>query len=133
MKKLLFISLVWVISSASVRACDSCGCEFCEPGSPLFTSIFGSDATPQEAYFFVRLAEQYTDFSTAQQDGSKIANPFNQYEYSAITQVIVGYQFNNDFDVTVSLPYIMRSYQIPDIASVGTVRGHVDGRNGSRT
>ena len=127
MKKLLLLAIGLIFSSSSVWACDSCGCEFCEPGSQLFTSVFGSNATPQEAYFFVRLAEQYTDFSTAQQDGSKIANPFNQYEYSSITQVIVGYQFNNDFDVTVSLPYIMRSYQIPDLASVGTVRGHVDG------
>jgi len=127
MKKYFITSLFFFVSALSIRACDSCGCEFCEPGSALFTSIFGSEVSPPEAYFFVRMAEQYTDFSTFQVDGKKTADPFNQYEYSSITQVMIGYQFSSNFDVTISLPFIFRSYQIPDITSTSTVHGHVNG------
>jgi hypothetical protein len=112
MKKYFIISL-FVLSSASVWACDSCGCEFCDPGA-LTLSIFGNDTTVPSSYFFSSLVEQYTDFGTLRNVPAGVST--DQYENSFQTQFIFGYQFNPDLDVQLNIPYIYRNYRIQDDA-----------------
>jgi hypothetical protein len=55
------------------------------------------------------VAEQYTHFGTLQEEGHAISGE-GQYIDSSISQVFVGYNFNNRFGVQLNLPVIYRSY-----------------------
>jgi hypothetical protein len=59
--------------------------------------------------FFAGAAEQFTHFGTLQQEGHEIPGE-GQYIDSSISQVFVGYNFNNNFGVQFNLPVIYRSY-----------------------
>src|SRR5204863_4619416 len=61
--------------------------------------------------FHLALAEQFTHSSTLQEDGRKISDPIGQYRDSSITSLIVGYNFNSRWGVSLNLPYIHRSFK----------------------
>ena len=54
--------------------------------------------------FFAGVAEQFTHFGTLQEDGQKVPNDANQSLDSSITQVLLGYNFNEHFGSQVSVP-----------------------------
>ncbi len=60
--------------------------------------------------FFGGVAEQYTYFNTLQSDGHNVPNAGDQYLHSSISQVFVGYNFNNRIGMQFNLPVIYRSY-----------------------
>lgn len=128
MKKYLIPSCLFILSAASIWACDSCGCEFCEP-SGLFSDVtFGGNASAApvpKSYFFTDLVEQFTDYSTLRNVPAGVST--NQYEYSSISQIILGYQINPDLNVQLNLPYIYRYYQIANLANTGLINGQVNG------
>ncbi|HTB61984.1 MAG TPA: hypothetical protein VK737_00225 [Opitutales bacterium] len=125
MKKYFIVS-VFVLSSASVWACDSCGCEFCEPGG-LSLGVFGGyDTTaPSQSFFFANVVQQYTDFGTLRNVPAGVST--DQYEDSFQTQFIFGYQFNQDLTVQLNVPYIFRDYRIENAAGTGLVNNQVNG------
>jgi hypothetical protein len=61
----------------------------------------------------VGLFDQFTYFSTLQQDGHEVPNAARQSLNSNITQVVVGYQVNDRFGVQLNIPYIYRSFTRP--------------------
>ena len=125
MKKFIIASALFILSAASTRACDSCGCEFCEPGS-LFANVYGgANATAPKSFFFTNVVEQFTDYGTLRNVPAGVSA--NQFEYSSITQVILGYQINPDLNVQLNLPYIYRYYQNVNLSNTGLVRGQVNG------
>ncbi len=114
MKKYLIPVSLFVLSAASLWACDSCGCEFCDPGGLFSDVVFtkgaaGTGPEPQ-SYFFMNLVQQYTDYGTLKNVPAGVST--NQWENSFITQFIFGYQINPDLNVQLNVPYIYRSYQI---------------------
>jgi hypothetical protein len=127
MKTILTLCLLIAVSTASIRACDTCGCEFCEPGAlnGLSFAGFASAGQPQTAYFFASVAEQYTDYSTLKNvtPGASL----NQFERSAITQFIIGYQVNDRLSVQINTPYIYRWYRNMNFAGTAMNSGQSDG------
>lgn len=120
MKNYLIPSLLFLTSAATTSACDSCGCELCEPGtlgniyksalvggSPFSLSGIGE----QQAYVFAGVSEQYTAYHSFRDSGVKVPNPGNEYYDSSITQFILGYQFNERLSVQLNIPYVYRDYQ----------------------
>src|SRR5689334_17515196 len=63
---------------------------------------------------FGGVAEQFTHFGTVQVDGEKVDNPTGQYEDSSISQVFLGYNFNERFGVQFNMPLIYRSFKRPE-------------------
>jgi hypothetical protein len=126
MKKYLISSGLFVLSAESLWACDSCGCEFCEPSGLFSNLVFGANATvpAQSSYFFADVVEQYTDFGTLKNVPAGVST--NQWENSFITQFIFGYQINPDLNVQLNVPYIYRNYQIENLGGALT-RGQVNG------
>lgn len=59
--------------------------------------------------FLAGVAEQYTHFGTLQADGHEIPGE-GQYIDSSVSQLFVGYNFNNRFGVQLNLPVIYRAY-----------------------
>ena len=70
--------------------------------------------------FFAGAAEQFTHFGTLQQESHEVPGE-GQYIDSSISQVFLGYNFNNNFGVQFNLPVIYRSY------GSDTMRGTVSG------
>jgi len=70
--------------------------------------------------FFGGVAEQYTYFGTLQQEGHQIPGQ-GQYIDSSVSQVFLGYNFNNSFGIQFNLPVIYRAY------GSDTMRGTVSG------
>jgi hypothetical protein len=78
------------------------------------------------------IAEQYTYFNTLQISGHDVPNEGNQYIHSSVSQLFLGYNFNNRFGVQFNLPVIYRAYGyrsargsesgIGDVSLVGTVK-----------
>src|SRR5690349_13929964 len=81
------------------------GCDLC--------SVYNASAARGEssAGFHLALAEQFTHSTTLQHEGSEAANPIGQYRDSSISTLIVGYNFNDRFGVSVNLPYIHRTFK----------------------
>ena len=98
---LLACLLVLLSTSAQSSACDLCA---------VYRSLEAKSDNPG---FNVGIFEQFTHFGTMQQDGHKVDNPANQSLDSAITQFIVGYQFNDRFGIQLNTPYINRSFRRP--------------------
>jgi hypothetical protein len=59
---------------------------------------------------FGGIAEQFTYFNTFQVDGQEASNPGDQYIYSSLSQVFLGYNVNNQIRVQFNLPVIYREY-----------------------
>jgi hypothetical protein len=116
----LFLALAFAASPAAL-ACDLC-------------AIYGAvEAQGQSGKGFVGgFAEQFTYFHTFQSDGRNATNPDGEYLNSLISQLFVGYNFNDRIGVQFSLPIIYRTYGkedasaseagIGDASLVGNVR-----------
>ena len=55
---------------------------------------------------FAGVSEQFTHYSTIQQDGEEAENPADQKLDSSISQVFAGYNFNDRFGMQVNVPII---------------------------
>ncbi len=99
--------------AGGAAACDSCGChlppELGMPHAGLSLGIF----------------EQYTDFSTLQEEGRKIDNPHGQWMHSSTTQLIAGWRFDDAYALNLFVPYISRSFRRPNngVEETGTIAG----------
>jgi len=128
MKNLWFPSLFLIVSITSVHACDTCGCEFCEPGAINGLAFGGSLASAQSSYFFSSIAEQYTDYGTLKNiQNAPVGTSSDQFERSAITQFVVGYQVNERLGIQLNVPYIYRWYRIMNNAGTAMDSGQSDG------
>ena len=84
------------------------------------------------AGFLGGVAEQYTYFNTLQIRGHNVPNEGDQYLKSSVSQVFLGYNFNERIGVQLNLPVIYRSYGfgsargsdagIGDVCLMGNVR-----------
>src|SRR5262245_4420154 len=75
--------------------------------------------------FFLGVAEQFTHFGTLQDDGHEVHNEVGQYLDSSISQVFVGYNFNDRLGLQLNVPIIYRSFKRPEGFEIdrGTVSG----------
>lgn len=97
----LAAAIVSFISSPAL-ACDLC-------------SIYAAlDARESHPGWYASLFEQYSDFSTLQEEGDEVHNEVDQSLESSISQLIVGYQFNGRWGVQVNVPVIDRSFERPE-------------------
>lgn len=64
--------------------------------------------------WYSSLFQQYSDFGTLQEDGEEIDDEADQALRSAISQFVVGYQFNRRFGVQTNVPLIDRSFRRPE-------------------
>ena len=101
--KILSLSVLAGVLATPAMACDLC-------------SVFSAAQANGEIGkgFYASMAEQFTHFGTLQMDGVKVPNDAPQHEDSSVTQVAVGYNFNDRFGLQFNLPVIHRSYQRPD-------------------
>ena len=96
----LYCCLAAIATPAALRACDLC-------------AVYNSNAARGEssAGFHVILAEQFTHSATLQEDGTRVADPVGQYRDSSITSLIPEYNFNPRLGLSLSIPYIHRSFR----------------------
>ena len=89
--------------AASAPACDLC-------------SIYNVNAAQgtRNKGFSISVAEQFTHFGTLQEDGDRVSNPTHQYLNSSISQVVLGYTFNDWASVQFNLPVIYREFKRPE-------------------
>src|SRR5215475_12207317 len=90
-----------------VAACaqPAFGCDLCAIYSA--TKAQGADS----AGLFGGLAEQFTHFGTLQEDGHEVPNTIDQHIDSSISQIFVGYNFNERLGVQFNLPLIYREFR----------------------
>src|SRR6267378_3189934 len=99
-----FVYAVLAAASAQpVLACDLC-------------SVYAANEARGEIGkgVFAGVAQQFTHFGTLQEDGREVPNDANQFLDSSVTQLLLGYNFNERFGVQVSVPVIHRSFQRAD-------------------
>src|SRR5213592_998052 len=74
---------------------------------------------------FAGAAEQFTRYGTLQDESHKAPNDVGQYLDSSVSQLFIGYNFNERFGVQLNLPVIYRSFKRPEGFDVewGTVSG----------
>jgi hypothetical protein len=94
------VRLALLLAAArSALACDLCA---------IYSAV---EAQGQSGQGFVGgFAEQFTYFHTFQSDGRNATNPDGEYLNSLISQLFVGYNFNDRIGVQFSLPVIYRTY-----------------------
>jgi hypothetical protein len=63
---------------------------------------------------YAGVAEQFTQFGTLQDNGTQVPNESNQWLDSSITQLLLGYNFNERVGVQFNLPLIYRSFSRPE-------------------
>jgi len=96
-----FIYAVLAAASAQpVLACDLC-------------SVYAANEARGKIGkgIFAGVAEQFTHFGTLQEDGREVPNDANQSLDSSVTQILLGYNFNERFGVQFNAPIIHRSFQ----------------------
>jgi len=99
------ILALWIFLSVVVQptvACDLC-------------AIYAANEARGEIGkgFFAGSAEQFTHFGTLQEDGCEVSDAANQFIDSSVTQILLGYNFNERAGVQFNLPFIHRSFQRP--------------------
>lgn len=104
MNKMKVVSVAVLLTAGvlPVRACDLCA---------IYSATEAQGGSGKG--FLGGVAEQFTHFGTVQDDGHKVSNTANQYIESSVSQVFVGYKFNDRVGVQFNLPVIYRSYQRP--------------------
>src|SRR5205823_3106226 len=65
------------------------------------------------AGFYSGFAEQFTYFDTLQDNGNEVPNTIDQHIDSSVSQVFVGYNFNDRVGLQFNLPVIYRSFKRP--------------------
>lgn len=75
--------------------------------------------------WFAGVSEQFTRYDELREEGHTIPDPSNQYLDSSITQLFLGYGFNERLSVQVNVPYIYRKFKRPEDGEIekGTVSG----------
>ena len=98
----LSVFLAGVVAERSL-ACDLC-------------AIYSASSARGEigTGFFGGVAEQFTHFGTVQVDGTKVDDPSGQYLDSVISQLYLGYNFNDRFGLQFNVPVVYRSFKRPD-------------------
>ena len=101
--KSLSLSVLAGVLATPTTACDLC-------------SIYSATQARGEIGkgFYSGVAEQFTHFGTMQVDGQKVPNDVGQYLDSSISQLYVGYNFNDRLGVQLNLPVIYRSFKRPE-------------------
>src|SRR5580765_1443530 len=69
---------------------------------------------------YTGVAEQFTHFDTLQEDGEKVPNDADQSLDSSITQVLLGYNFNERFGIQFTAPLIHRSFRRAEAGAIET-------------
>ena len=64
--------------------------------------------------WFAGVAEQFTHFSTLQDEGIEQPNVVGQHLDSSVSQLFAGYNFNERFGVQFNAPLIYRSFKRPE-------------------
>src|ERR1041385_1011587 len=99
--KILKFVLVAAACAQPVFACDFC-------------ALYSATSVQAGKGFYGGVAEQFTHFGTAQEDGNEVKNETGQALDSSITQVVLGYNFNRRFGVQFNAPLIYRSFKRPE-------------------
>ncbi|MDB6027145.1 MAG: hypothetical protein JWM68_3368 [Verrucomicrobiales bacterium] len=101
--KIVSLSFLIVSAAASAWSCDLC-------------SVYSANQAHGERGkgFFAGVGEQYTHFGTMQMDGVEVPNTVDQHLDSVISQVLIGYNFNDKFGLQLNTPFIYRSFRRPD-------------------
>jgi hypothetical protein len=98
--------VVWCVVATAAQACDLCA---------VYSALEAKEARPG---WVAGVSEQYTRFATLQEDGERVGDPVGQRLDSSITQLAVGYQFNDRFGLQLNVPVIYRSFKRPEGFSV---------------
>src|SRR5215471_14187021 len=101
--KILVVAVLAAARAQPVFACDLC-------------AIYAASEARGEIGkgFYAGAAEQFTYFGTEQVDGLRVGNPSGQYMDSSISQVFVGYNFNDWLGVQFNMPVIYRYFKRPN-------------------
>lgn len=103
MKRIAIVVCVLVaVADVGARACDLCA---------VYAATEAKGAKPG---FSIGVFEQFTHFGTVQVDGKEVHNEVGQSLDSSITQIMLGYQFNERFGLQVNVPLIYRSFKRPE-------------------
>lgn len=86
-----------ILESGSLRACDLC-------------AVYSAQAAQGGGKgLFAGAAEQFTRFGTLQDNSHEVPND-GEYISSSVSQLFVGYNFNQRFGLQFNLPVIYRAY-----------------------
>jgi hypothetical protein len=88
---------------AGALAQPALGCDLCA----IYSATEAQGGNGQG--FFGGVAEQFTEITTVQDSGHKIASE-GQYIDSSVSQVFAGYNFNDRFSLQLNLPVIYRGF-----------------------
>lgn len=101
--KFLSLSVLFCGAASSALSCDLC-------------AVYSASQAHGEIGkgFYAGVAEQFTHFGTVQVDGDKVPNPTDQFLNSSVSQLFVGYNFNDRVGVQINAPLIYRSFRRPD-------------------
>jgi hypothetical protein len=102
-KFLKFAAVVTAGSFGSASACDLCA---------VYSAAQAHGEIGKGP--FLGLVQQYTHLGTVQVDGQEIPNEVGQFMNSSISQVFVGYNFNDRIGVQFNTPIIYRWFKRPD-------------------
>ena len=101
--RILFSATILAAAFAPpVMACDMCS---------VYAAIQAQGGGSKG--FFSGIVEQYTHYSTLQNNGQKVDNIYGQYLDDSVTTVFAGYKLNERLDLQFNVPVIYRSYQRP--------------------
>ncbi len=103
--KILRVSVLAGVMAAPAVACDLCS---------VYSAMQARGEV--EKGFTLGVAEQFTHYGTLQTDGAKVPNDLDQHLDSSISQLFLGYNFNDRLGAQVNLPIIHRSFQRADDA-----------------
>src|ERR1043166_8635836 len=117
MRKFAVVSCVGLLAG-SAQACDLCA---------VYTA---NEAKESRAGFSVGVFEQFTHFSTVQENGKEVDNEVDQSLDSSITQILIGYRFTHRFGLQLNVPYIVRSFRRPEPTSPTTFKVERGTENG---
>ena len=103
LKFTLLIIFAGALGASAVVACDLC-------------AVYAATEAKGESGkgFFAGVAEQFSHFGTVQVEGQKVSNPAGQFLDSSISQLFVGYNFNERTGVQFNAPMIYRSFKRPE-------------------
>ncbi len=98
-------SVMAICALLATGATQSIACDLC--------AIYAASQARGEAGkgLFGGLAEQWTHFGTLQQDGLEVPNPAGQRLDSSITQLLLGYNFNEQIGLQLNAPFIYRDFR----------------------
>src|ERR1700736_6600536 len=111
------LRLLLLSSLVAVEATNSCACDLCGCFTPQLEAMPDMEHAASPSWgrgFYGAIGEQFTRFATVQVDGREVANPSGQYENSAITQLVAGYDINSRFALQINVPIIYREFKRPE-------------------